>query len=177
MSALGQKRTFRNVRAMSALPPKADICIAAKSCLFAAGALGFLTFTQCAERCRQLRRAMLTQRLPCERPSWRHTPLGATRLTPFRAKPRDRAASPSCAPTRRTAPRSAGTHHTCPLGNRPADGPTGSVCQFRRIVRRVANTYSVTNWNSLLRKLCQLGSGADVSASTDARFAPKSGHR
>jgi hypothetical protein len=25
MSALGQKRTFRNVRSMSALPPKADI--------------------------------------------------------------------------------------------------------------------------------------------------------
>jgi hypothetical protein len=25
MSALGQKRTFRNVRAMSAFPPKADI--------------------------------------------------------------------------------------------------------------------------------------------------------
>ena len=28
MSALGQKRTFRSVRAMSALPPKADMCSA-----------------------------------------------------------------------------------------------------------------------------------------------------
>ena len=35
------------------------------------------------------------------------------------------------------------------------DDPTGLVRQFRRIVRRVANAYSVTNWNSLLRKLCQ----------------------
>jgi hypothetical protein len=86
---------------------------------FTTGAFGFLTFTQCVERCRQLRRAILTQRAPCERPSWRHTPLDATRLTPFRAKPSDRARSPSCALTRRTAPRSAGTHHTYPLGHRP----------------------------------------------------------
>ena len=32
MSALGQKRTFRNVRAMSALPPKADIALHRSEC-------------------------------------------------------------------------------------------------------------------------------------------------
>ena len=30
MSALGHKRTFRGVNAMSALPPKADMCSATK---------------------------------------------------------------------------------------------------------------------------------------------------
>ena len=32
MSALGQKRTFRSAIAMSALPPKADMCGATRSC-------------------------------------------------------------------------------------------------------------------------------------------------
>src|SRR6516165_2418958 len=39
------------------------------------------------------------------------------------------------------------------------DGPAGRVCQMRRIVRPVANVSSVTNWNSLLRKLCQSRAG------------------
>jgi len=39
------------------------------------------------------------------------------------------------------------------------DGPAGRVCQIRRIVRPVANVSSVTNWNSLLRKLCQSRAG------------------
>jgi hypothetical protein len=78
-----------------------------------------LTFSQCAERCRQLRRAILTQRAPCERLSWRRTPLNATRPAPSLTKPSGPAASPSYAPARHTSQRSAGTHHTCPLGMSP----------------------------------------------------------
>src|SRR5262249_38915883 len=105
-----------------------------------------------------LRRAILTQRVPCERLSWRHTPLGATRPPPFRAKPRGRAASLSCAPTQRTAPRRVGTHHICPLGNRPR----WSQWEGMPIPPNCASSselYPVTNWNSLLRKLCQSRAG------------------
>src|SRR5262249_5381464 len=61
------------------------VCQSSSASRFTAGAFEFLTLSQCAERCRQLRRAVLTQRVPCERPSWRHTPLGAARPAPSRA--------------------------------------------------------------------------------------------